>query len=326
MPIKGLLLKGQAATSPAVKTVDSWIFWLVVSILSALLLALAVCFVLYICRQKRKNRGKSKKTADCMRKGSVLLSVGKLHEQGDRSGQQDCFAVSPQELLETNGVLAVVADGMGGLADGDKVSQAAVSAMFDHFLAFEGPKEELLLYLAEIANRTVNMLLGPAGMGKSGSTLVSGLFYEDCFYYLSIGDSRICLFRDGQLFQLNREHIFRHDLAIEAVNGRGSLRTASTHPQKSGLTSYLGMGALKYIDIPAEPIAILPGDTFVLMSDGVYNALTREELSTALALDAEEAAACMGQMIAQKAYQNQDNYTAVVLRYDRSAHQKEEKR
>lgn len=50
------------------------------------------------------------------------IRVGKLHGQGARNYQQDSFGVSDPELLEGSGLLAVVADGMGGLSDGDKTA------------------------------------------------------------------------------------------------------------------------------------------------------------------------------------------------------------
>lgn len=240
------------------------------------------------------------------------ISVGKLHEIGGRSGQQDCFAVSPEELADSHGLLAVVADGMGGLAHGDKVSQTAVAAALDGFLSAQGDPAHILLSLTESANRAVNRLLGPH-IGESGSTFVAGLIRDGLFHYISVGDSRLCLFRDGTLYQLNREHIYCHELSIQAVNGSGTLHDAFTHPKAAGLTSYLGMGQLKYIDIPAQPVAVRPGDKFILMSDGVYNALSDGELSGALTGTAAQAAEELGRLIQEKAYQNQDNYTAVIL-------------
>lgn len=263
-----------------------------------------------------RSRKKLKTTSSAPAKSSQPsggFSVGKLHELGDRESQQDCFAVSPAELISSHGLLAVVADGMGGLADGDKVSQTAVAAMLDGFLASDSDPETLLLSLAEQANRQVNRLLGPANIGKSGSTMVAGLIRNGRFHYLSIGDSRICLFRDGQLIQLNREHIYRHELSIQALSGMGSIQGAAAHPKAAGLTSYLGMGQLKYVDIPAQSVEIRAGDKFILMSDGVYNALSESELSFALNKTAEMAAQKIGEMIAAKAYRNQDNYTAVIL-------------
>ena len=73
------------------------------------------------------------------------------------------------------------------------------------------------------------------------------------------------------------------------------------------------MGQLKYADLPAQSVEIRPGDVFILMSDGVYNALTEEELTGILAGE-PGAAEAIRAAIQGKDYSNQDNYTAVILR------------
>ena len=257
----------------------------------------------------RRRKPRPAQTAEGPWAGGV--TVEKLHEQGARSGQQDCFFVSPAE--ESVGLLAVVADGMGGLSDGDKVSQAAVSAMAQGFYHAKGAPQQVLLQLAEQANLAVNRLLGEEGACRSGSTLTAGLVRDGAFHYLSIGDSRIALYRNGVLYQLNREHVYRNELYVSYVNGSETLEGAAGHPKGAGLTSFLGMGELKYIDLPAQPVAVQPGDRFLLMSDGVYNALSPREMEDALSRGPGQAAQALDSAIKAKGYQNQDNYTAVIL-------------
>lgn len=281
--------------------------WAGLGLLAGLLAAGAAAAVAGWLRRQKKGRP----APDANAAWAGAVTVEKLHEQGARSGQQDCFFVSPAE--ETAGVLAVVADGMGGLTDGDKVSQAAVSAMAQGFYHVQGTPQQVLLQLAERANSAVNRLLGEDGACRSGSTLVAGLIRDRAFHYLSIGDSRICLYRRGVLYQLNREHIYRNELYVGYVNGEETLEGAAGHPKAAGLTSFLGMGQLKYIDLPAEPVAVLPGDRFILMSDGVYNALTPQELAAALSQGPGQTAQALDAAIRAKGYQNQDNYTAVIL-------------
>lgn len=244
----------------------------------------------------------------------VQIRVGKLHQLGDRESQQDCLAVSPEELYGSKGVLAIVADGMGGLADGDKVSQTVASTMMNGFMSSRETSPELILALTAEANQAVNRFLGP-NLGRSGSTLVAGIVRDGLFNYVSVGDSRICLYRQGLLTQLNREHIYRNELRTQAVNGLGTLWDAGTHPKAAGLTSYLGMGELKYVDIPAEPLRVCADDKIILMSDGVYNAMTLPELEAALALPAQQAADTIAATIHSKAFRHQDNYTAVILQF-----------
>ncbi len=279
--------------------------WAGLGLLAGLLAAGAAAGVSLWLRRRRKQPAPE----GLLWSGSV--SVEKLHEQGARPGQQDCFFVSPAE--EGAGLLAVVADGMGGLSDGDKVSQAAVSAMAQGFYYVRGTPQQVLLQLAQRANGAVNQLLGEDGAYRSGSTLTAGLIRDGAFHYLSVGDSRICLYRQGELYQLNREHVYRSELYVNYVNGEETLDGAAAHPKGAGLTSFLGMGRLKYIDLPAQPVPVRPGDRFLLMSDGVYNALTPGELSAALDQGAGQAAQAINDAIRAKGYQNQDNYTAVIL-------------
>lgn len=284
----------------------------------ALFLVLAVALIVLACllAKQKKRRGKLPMTEELQAPMQVKsVAVGKLHEQGERSSQQDCFGVSDESFMESRGLLAVVADGMGGLSDGEKVSTAVVETVLDGFTLYQGSAspDQQLLYLARQAVERVNGMLGASGLKKSGSTLVMGLVKSGLFYFLSVGDSRVCLYRDKMLMQLNREHIFMHKLALDAANGEAALQEVYTDSRKSGLTSFLGMGALAHLDMPAEPLVLLPGDKLVLMSDGVFNALSREELEACLELEPD---ACIGRIkgaIQEKAFTNQDNYTAVVL-------------
>ncbi len=245
------------------------------------------------------------------------VRIGKLHEQGARTEQQDCFGVSDESLLQTHGLLAVVADGMGGLSDGDKVSAAVVETILDSFALYQGQctSEQLLLLLTKLAVERVNELLGASGFGKSGSTLVMGLVRDDTFSFLTIGDSRVCLHRHGVLMQLNREHTYKNKLALDAVNGEIPLQDVYTDVRGNGLVSFLGMNPVAQIDLPAEAVRLLHGDKLLLMSDGVYNALEEQELMEALDASPEQAVEKLRQAIQAKAYENQDNYTAVIIEY-----------
>lgn len=287
-----------------------------VSIPVTIVLCLTAAFLTAVVIQLiRQFRNKRKHTAS----GIAGISVGKLHEQGARQEQQDSFGVSDEALTQTHGFLAVVADGMGGLQNGGMVSSAAVESVLDQFMRCPNTDDPraLLLSLAQAAAKKVNALLGPSNYRKSGSTLVMGYVRDDKFTFLSIGDSRVSLYRGGVLMQLNRDHIYEGELFMRAVNGEISVDSALTDAQGSGLISFLGMGQLHAVDLPSAPLQLLPGDRILLMSDGVYNALTDSELSAMLeGATPEEAALRIGASIREKNYSNQDNYTAVVIGCD----------
>ena len=292
-----------------------WCF-VIMGVLAALCLGLLIALITGAFRPRKRKKGQAPQASvqpiAAPQPAGGVVQAGKLHFRGDRESQQDCMALSPLEMYPAQGVLAVVADGMGGLSDGDQMSQAAVTAMMEGFL---NARETDPLALTIRANQAVNTLLGPTRLGSSGTTLVAGIAQGGMFRYVSVGDSRICLFRRGSLIQLNREHIYRNELVTRAVNGMGTLWDANSHPKAGGLTSYLGMGELKYVDIPAEPLRLEREDKIILMSDGVYNALTQAELESALGQPAQSAADTIARMIQVKAYRNQDNYTAIILEF-----------
>lgn len=239
--------------------------------------------------------------------------VSVVHEQGAREYQEDSFAVTEESAFDTQGLLAVVSDGMGGLEMGDRVSDTVVTSVINSFYKMNGDGDQVLLALVNGANQAVNAMLGTNQIGKSGATLVMGLLKAGKFHYVSVGDSRICLYRDGQLIQLNREHVYRNELLLKAINKETTFQEAMNHPRAAGLTAYLGQGILKYIDLPAQPVTVKAEDKFILMSDGVYNALSEDEIAAALNKNADDAATAIQTAVQAKGYTKQDNYTAIIM-------------
>lgn len=239
--------------------------------------------------------------------------IGKIHNIGRRSAQQDSLGVT--ETPE--GMFAVVADGMGGLADGDKVSQTIVMTMLQELSKQSGAGSSIRLFeMASAANDVVNRMLGMQSQYVSGSTVVAALVGKNSFQWVSVGDSRVCLYRGGRLIQLNREHNYEADLLWQAVNGEISFREAQENPKRRGLTSFIGMGRLKYIDGSIRPIEIAAGDCLLLMSDGVFNTLSDGEICEILHRypDPQQAAQAMEERILQAGSPKQDNFTAVLLK------------
>ena len=249
-------------------------------------------------------------------RSSIFMQISTVHQQGAREEQQDSFGISDASLIDEFGLLGVVADGMGGLTGGDQVSYKVVDTLLERFMA-EGnknkPPKELLVSLVKAAVKSVNEMLGPQRYRKSGSTL-SMIYIKDLkLFFLNMGDSRICLYRNGILTQLNREHIFENELALKAVNDEMTVYDAFHNEKGAGLTSFVGMGEVSAIDMPASQIQLYDGDVILVMSDGVYNALSEYELINAIAGNAEQTAEYIDSAVRSKNYSNQDNYTAIVI-------------
>lgn len=279
----------------------------------AAIVLLAVC-VLLLQKQNRRRNGRAAKqnVAESPAAAGAVRSVGTLQNIGKRSGQQDSFNV----VNCAAGTLAVVADGMGGLSDGDKVSRKIVSTMCADAARIQaGNTDNVLCQMVAHANQEVNRMLGAAKQYKSGSTLLAVLVEKGHMQWITVGDSRIYLYRGGSLIQINREHIYRVELLQQAINGKTTFANALRDPQSERLSSFIGMGELKHVDICLERIKLQSGDRILLMSDGVFNTLSNAEIASVIRSsgDASAAAANLEQRVLQKGAPNQDNFTCVIL-------------
>ena len=166
--------------------------------------------------------------------------AGNVQGMGTRERQEDSFAfanaLDVTEILR-RGLLAVVADGMGGLKDGREVSQVCVAQVLSAFsdLDPEGDLAEQLRTWVDQANGA----LYDRFQGEGGTTLVTCLFLREQLWWLSVGDSYLYLLREGGLCRLNRDHNHLERLRLEAVReGRLDPETGLDDPDGPRLTSY----------------------------------------------------------------------------------------
>lgn len=246
------------------------------------------------------------------------IYMSSVHRIGRRKEQQDSFGVSQSgNVFQSSGkgLLAIVADGMGGLSNGAQVSAKVIMTMmesFEHQPALEKGDTKLLNMLND-TNNAVNAML--KGNSKSGSTLLAALIQKDELFWLTVGDSHMYLYRDGALMQINRDHVYGVVLDEKAARGEISHQEAASDPQRKALTSYIGMGHLRAIDRNIRGLKLVSGDRVLLMSDGVFGTLTDEEITAAMKLPVEESCVALEQMIEGKNRPVQDNYTALILEY-----------
>ena len=246
------------------------------------------------------------------RKGQVC-SVGIVHNQGARPSQQDNQCV--ESVFGGAGVLAVVADGMGGLSGGEKVSGRIVQDVHAAAPQFRpNTMDTILPQMVESICADINKMLGPEGIYKSGSTLLAVLSDGKKFSWASVGDSRIYLFRGGVMNQVNPEHNqLTTEWMPEVQAGRMSIQDAMNNPDGKKLTSFIGMGKLRYLSASRSSIAIAPGDRILLMSDGVFGTLSDQQMAEILTKcpDVTQAASLMENQVLAAQARGQDNFTAV---------------
>ena len=252
-----------------------------------------------------------------VRERRLSYQVANLQGRGTRERQEDSFAfanaLDVTEILR-RGLLAVVADGMGGLKDGREVSQACVAQVLSAFSELD-PEWDLAEQLRTWVDQA-NGALYDRFQGEGGTTLVTCLFLRERLWWLSVGDSYLYLLREGGLCRLNRDHNHLERLRLDAVReGRLDPETGLDDPDGPRLSSFLGMEEVELVDRSLRPLPLMGGDTLLLCSDGVGGVLRESALRTCLeAPTAAEACARLERDIQVQARRNQDNYTALVIK------------
>ena len=303
-------------TAPPEKPEKPANLWLILTIVSDGLLILDLIAIAVVQKKLKKLRKGSDviPTTERIPWHAVPPEIGKVHGIGGRDYQQD--SLGHTRVLNGSGILAIVADGMGGLSNGEQVSQQIVMDGLGYGAAMTGLSEgNPLLGMVGQINTNVNRMLGPEGIYKCGSTLIAVLVAQDQFHWVSVGDSRIYLYREGYVNQLNTDHDLFQQWMPEILAGTRSYVEAARNPDGRKLTSFIGMGELKYVDYSRQPIDLRQGDRLVLVTDGVYGAVPPEQMAEILRANPEAsmAAKVLERRIRDARMPHQDNYTALIL-------------
>lgn len=241
---------------------------------------------------------------------------------GSRQCQQDFAYVYTGEKE----ILAAVCDGMGGMEGGERASSTAVFQLAEDFHLFQkNPPQSVPDFFTEEAkrlNQAVRSLKNDSGKSlKAGTTLVAAWFCKNEMYWVSVGDSRIWLVRDGRIHQVNRDHNYRLSLEYKLQNGeidRSEFERESRTSQAEALISYIGIENLRLIDVNRAPIRLEAGDIVILSSDGVYKSLDDVQVCAMVCdndIDMNIAAARLNVMALRYGVRGQDNTTSVLIRY-----------
>ena len=250
---------------------------------------------------------------------NAIVSIGNGQHQGARPYQEDSFGfsdVSPATVAR-KGVLAVLADGMGGLKNGRAVSGTLVAKMLE---VFNAPNVmcttgQDLKTVATAINREVCNTFCSSGRIESGSTLVSVIIKDGYLHWLCVGDSRLYIKRGERIYQVNEDHDFLNQMLDDVITGNDSMADALSNPQKDSLVGCIGKKDLDLFDYSKRGYKLKHGDLIVLCSDGIYNALSYAELCANVTYDAMGSCSNIINLVASKRIPNQDNNTILVLSY-----------
>jgi PPM family protein phosphatase len=192
--------------------------------------------------------------------------------QGDRPYQEDACLWSESADRECLGF--VLSDGMGGENSGDLASQALVDAYAQTFkdACFSEDPVQTLAASLEAGNHQIRQIIREgAGQLGMGATYLAGVVSREKLNWISVGDSPLYLFRQGQLQQVNEDHSMRPILKEQVAKGEITPEHAARHPRRNDLFSAVMGGRIEETDRPTEGLALNEGDVILVASDGIQS-------------------------------------------------------
>jgi len=196
---------------------------------------------------------------------------------------EDCYYLDPDHEL------ILVLDGMGGHRAGEVASRLAMETIasfykmhskdhqsdiieeFDHSFTFE---TNLLRQATFEANRVV--------LGKSlehdelvgmGCTLTGMAIHGLVVSMINVGDSRMYLIRNNRIEQISKDHTLAEDQVERGIMSREEARESQL---RHILSSVIGVDTR--IRIHIDELAVIPGDIFLMCSDGLTAVMSDEEI------------------------------------------------
>lgn len=213
----------------------------------------------------------------------MILSACGASDLGKRRRRnEDAYVVRPDIGL------FAVADGMGGHAAGDVASRIAVETLISRLSA-----DSMGVAIAA-ANQAIWQAAqadpAQAGMGTTITAVALDARLDSEFLCGHVGDSRLYRLRDSVLEQLTRDHSI---------------------PRTSMLTR--AVGTRPDVEVDVFRASILPGDRFLICSDGLTGMVHDEDLRVILLRDKPLDALCGDLIEAANLRGGLDNITAIVL-------------
>lgn len=240
-----------------------------------------------------------------------LTDIGKVRREN-----QDSFSI--QEF--SDGILAVVCDGMGGAAAGHLASEIGCTAFMTHAAASleAGGKSKVAESLGnavEIANREVyRRSMEDIECEGMGTTLVAVYANASGATLINVGDSGAYRISGGRMTKITHDHSLVQEMMD---SGKITQEQARRHPRKNIITRVVG-GEMNVRSDMFEA-DVREGDVFLLCSDGLTNALTDTDILFCVEHNRQPSEICRALIDMALEKGARDNVTSVVLSFREEA-------
>ena len=235
----------------------------------------------------------------------VNIRHGVATDTGNLRQQNEDAVVATERLI-------AVADGMGGHNAGEVASALAISKLQERASSPINKVGELVDLVTEINAAIYREATTTSGQRGMGTTLtVAALVPDDPIPHVliaNVGDSRTYLLRDNELRQITVDHSYVQELVHEGVL---TPEEARQHPRRNIVTRALGIDANVMVD--SWTIPVIPGDRFLLCSDGLVDEVSVDEVKDLLRQSQDPRKIAQALVTRAKESGGRDNITAAIF-------------
>ena len=205
---------------------------------------------------------------------SVLTDIGRARSQN----QDAVFATD--EAVGSLPNLFVVADGMGGHKAGEYASNQAI-ALVKREVASDTESEPVQIINQGITtanNRIYEEAAQDATKSGMGTTMVVATIFDYHMCVGNVGDSRLYVYREGQLQQITQDHSVVGEMVRK---GEMPKEQARNHPKRNLITR--AVGAEKEIRVDFFDETLADGDLVLMCTDGLTSMVEEKQIEEVLA-------------------------------------------
>jgi PPM family protein phosphatase len=243
------------------------------------------------------------------------IEAGTGQHIGDREQQQDRVALFGAPKAPGY-MMAILADGMGGLSGGAIAAEQVIHTAQQNFERFSPHTDRVETMLETIAREahTIIKLNRVSSKKEPHSTMVALVITpERSAIWAHAGDSRLYRFDGPNCADRTIDHSHVEKLISE---GKSTEAEAKNHRLSNILTNAIGIGSSELFVTIKRYDGLKAGDSFLLCSDGLWHYISDAELGASIAMNSPRHAS---EMLIKKARERAlgsvaDNCTMAIVK------------